>query len=250
MDKKKRQVIVSTPTFRLSPWYFSLLLTAQSVVLETARIYIRLALTFLCLCLDQCEADGNASSSWIPLNSPACLIIWLLWQPAPCFKITSTCSERPPPPEHYRSTPLLREKEMHSLQLCSHLTARMNNVLRVYMSTEWAIINTWAMHLCEASISLKLLLVSDSRKAHIGGGKKRWEVCERIWGRVEEGRKKVKEAEKEYDGKIRWWRKRRSKVKQMSEQLAQEMGWYREKWMVKERMNDVWHFWGSEGSER
>lgn len=66
---------------------------------------------------------------------------------------------------------------------------------------------------------------------------------------VVQGKKNVKRVRNTM-GKIGCWREEtRSKVKQMSEQLVQEMGWWREKWRVKERMNAPWHFGEYEGIE-
>lgn len=99
----------------------------------------------------------------------------------------------------------------------------MSNVLRVHMSTEVRnnqyLSYTFA---CEINpLMLKLLLVGVIQEKRLLGKNNKCVKDVREGGRK---KKNVKEAEKEYDGKIRCWRKRRSKVKQMSEQLAQEMG--------------------------
>lgn len=189
-------------------------------------MYLSCIQLFLCLSLDWCEADGNASSSWIPLNSPACLIIWLLWQPAPRFKITSTCSERPPPPECYRSTQLLASRDL--LKRCSHLTARMNNILCVYMSTVWEIINIRAMHLRMRSIRCRRgFYYRVIKEKRLLGGKN--DVIEEEGGKNMRGKCDVGgKGDQKWDRWVNSWYKKWG-------DMERNEGW-------KKRMNDLWQF--------
>lgn len=162
------------------------------------------------------KLTGNRSSSWIPLNSPACLIIWLPWQPAPRFQITSRRSHRPPPPESYRSSRCLEPRrkkgfveEMQPLNgtykfgtWTPPYTARGNQYLSDAFMHDQSVVSLFFFFFYSSKIiwAEHVNLLKEQRTGNT------WRRCRR-----------------DCDA---------SEVKQMSEQLARETGRCLKKWRV------------------
>jgi hypothetical protein len=77
-----------------NPWSFWYFHPTWDKVHKTHSIlcWLRVPiLSFHSFSQGQSEPIATQAAAGIPLNSPACLIVWLPWQPAPGFETTSTC---------------------------------------------------------------------------------------------------------------------------------------------------------------